>query len=254
MDLDLQGKTALVTGASKGIGLACAELLAEEGCHLHLTARTAADLDRAKETIRKKANVQITVHPMDLSKRGAPAELAAACGNLDILVNNAGAIPAGDIEAIDEDRWRDAWDLKIFGYINLTRIVYADMKAKGGGVIVNVIGAAGHGPRSNYIAGSAGNAALIALTKGLGCKSPEDGIRVVGLSPGQTLTERMETMLRVLAREKFDDEERWQELVNTSPPPGKAEEIADLAVYLASRRASHITGTTILIDGGASGR
>ena len=130
MDLNLRGKLALVTGASKGIGLACARQLAEEGCHLHLASRTKADLERAKETIQSRHNVSVTIHAVDLSKGDAVRSLASACGDIDILVNNAGAIPAGDLQAIDEARWRAAWDLKVFGYINLCRAVYPALKAK----------------------------------------------------------------------------------------------------------------------------
>ena len=158
MDLHLRGKVALVTGASKGIGLACARQLAEEGCHLHLASRTKADLERAKESIQARHNVSVTIHPVDLSNGDAARSLAAACSDIDILVNNAGAIPAGDLQAIDEQRWRDAWNLKVFGYVNLCRAVYPAMKARGGGVIVNVLGAAGERPTWGYIAGSAGNA------------------------------------------------------------------------------------------------
>jgi len=104
MDLKLRGKVALVTGASKGIGLACARQLAEEGCDLHLASRTKADLERAKESIQARHNVSVTVHPVDLSNGDAARSLAAACNDIDILVNNAGAIPAGDLQAVDEAR------------------------------------------------------------------------------------------------------------------------------------------------------
>src|SRR3954470_8302898 len=102
MNLNLDGKVALVTGASKGIGLACARQLAEEGCHLHIASRTKADLEQARETIRTRHNVSVTIHPVDLSNGDAARSLAAACPDIDILVNNAGAIPAGDLQAIDE--------------------------------------------------------------------------------------------------------------------------------------------------------
>ena len=141
MDLNLRGKLALVTGASKGIGLACARQLAEEGCDLHLASRTKADLERAKETIQARHNVSVTIHPVDLSNGDTARSLAAACSGIDILVNNAGAIPAGDLQAVDEARWRQAWDLKVFGYVNMCRAVYPAMKSRGKGVIVNVLGA-----------------------------------------------------------------------------------------------------------------
>src|ERR1041384_3482853 len=108
MDLHLRGKVALVTGASKGIGLACARQLAEEGCHLHLASRTKADLEKAKESIQSRHNVSVTIHPVDLSHGDAARALAAACSDIDILVNNAGAIPARDLQGIDEKRRRAA--------------------------------------------------------------------------------------------------------------------------------------------------
>ena len=129
MELNLKGKRVLVTGASKGIGRACVEMLAAEGCAVLGASRSIAPGPAAKA--------------VDLSQRGAAEELAAWAGDLDILVNNAGAIPGGDVLKVDEDTWRKAWDLKMFGYINLTRAVYAGMKKQGRGVIVNIIGSAG---------------------------------------------------------------------------------------------------------------
>jgi NAD(P)-dependent dehydrogenase (short-subunit alcohol dehydrogenase family) len=252
MDLNLRGKLALVTGASKGIGLACARQLAEEGCHLHLASRTKADLERARETIQARHNVSVTIHAIDLSNGDAARSLASACHDIDILVNNAGAIPAGDLQAIDEARWRDAWDLKVFGYINLCRAAYPVMKARGGGAIVNVLGAAGERPTWGYVAGSAGNASLMAFTRALGGSSLGDRIRVVGCNPGLIRTERMETMLRATAQAKLGDPARWQELIPANPPVGTPEQCADLVAFLASDRASHISGTIVTIDGGAA--
>jgi NAD(P)-dependent dehydrogenase (short-subunit alcohol dehydrogenase family) len=252
MDLNLRGKLALVTGASKGIGLACARQLAEEGCDLHLASRTKADLERARESIQARHNVSVTIHPCDLGNGDTARSLAAACKDIDILVNNAGAIPAGDLQAVDEARWRDAWNLKVFGYINLSRAVYPAMKARGGGVIVNVLGVAGERPTWGYIAGSAGNASLMAFTRGMGGTSLGDRIRVVACNPGLIRTERMETMLLATAQAKLGDPTRWQELIPVAPPVGTPEQCADLVAFLASDRASHITGTVVTIDGGAA--
>ena len=121
MDLNLRGRSVLITGASKGIGRGCAELFAAEGANVHLTARSRDLLEAASGEIRSSHQVDARIHPLDLSKRGAAEELAERCGDVDILVNNAGAIPGGDIELVDEARWREAWDLKVFGYINTTR-------------------------------------------------------------------------------------------------------------------------------------
>lgn len=256
MDLELNGKTALVTGGSKGIGLAVAEALAREGCNLHLASRTAADLNAARERIQQEYGVTVVVHPMDLSQGGSARELAEACGDADILINNAGAIPGGDLESIVEERWREAWDLKVFGYINITREFYRIMKDRGHGVIVNVIGLAGERPSAGYIAGSAGNASLMAFTRGLGSISLDEGVRVVAVNPGPVETGRITQLYRVRARDEFGDPERWTEYLKHSPLGrfAKVEEVADVVTFLASPRANYVCGTVVTIDGGLSGR
>src|SRR5476649_970344 len=158
MELNLRGRTALITGASKGIGLASAECLAAEGVNVILVSRTKADLDAARERIAGRHNVNVQVHAYDLSVSGNVDRLAREHPGIDILVNNAGAIPGGDLQQITEDRWRAAWDLKVFGYINMCRHFYAEMKSGGGGVIVNILGMAGEKMDRTYIAGSTGNA------------------------------------------------------------------------------------------------
>src|SRR4029078_9046042 len=126
-------------------------------------------------------------------------------------------------QAVDETRWRQAWDLKVFGYVNMCRAVYPVMKARGGGVIVNVLGAAGERPTWGYIAGSAGNASLMAFTRGMGGTSLVDKGRLVACHPRLISTERMETMLRATAKEKLGDAERWRELIPKQPPVRTAE-------------------------------
>src|SRR5712692_5070761 len=154
MELGLRGKKALVTGGSKGIGQACAEALAEEGCDIVLVSRTAADLEAVRAKIAGEHNVAVRYYALDLSDSKNIDRLAAECPDLDILINNAGAIPGGDIAQIDEQRWREAWDLKVFGYINMTRRFYALMAARRSGVIINIIGGAAENPDFNYVAGS----------------------------------------------------------------------------------------------------
>ena len=121
MELGLRGRKALITGGSKGIGRACADALAEEGVDIVLVSRTEADLAKARDEIASRHNVAVRYHALDLSDGRNVDRLAADCPDIDILVNNAGAIPGGDIAEIDEPRWRQAWDLKVFGYINMTR-------------------------------------------------------------------------------------------------------------------------------------
>lgn len=254
MDLHLTGKKALITGGSKGIGRACAEVLASEGCSLHLAARGAAALRRTQEMIESKFGVPITIHPVDLSRGDKARDLAAVCPDIDILVNNAGAIPRGDLWQIEEDHWREAWDLKVFGYINLCRAVYPQMQSHGRGVIINIIGAAGERPRIEYITGGMGNASLMALSRALGARSARDGIRVVAVNPGLIRTERLERALRGGAQSRFNDPERWEELIPTDPPPGEPRDVANLVAFLASDCARHITGTVITVDGGVAAR
>src|SRR5712671_1850094 len=207
MDLGLRGRKALVTGASKGIGRACAEVLAEEGCDVVLVSRTAADLETVRAKIAGEHNVSVRYFAVDLSDSKNVDRLAAECADTDLLVNNAGAIPGGNIAQIDEARWREAWDLKVFGYINMTRRFYALMAERKQGVIVNILGAAGEAVQSNYITGSTGNASLMAFTRALGGTAPRDGLRVVGINPGPVETDRMVTRLRREAQAQLGDPE-----------------------------------------------
>jgi NAD(P)-dependent dehydrogenase (short-subunit alcohol dehydrogenase family) len=252
MELGLRGRTALITGASKGIGLASAECLAAEGVNVILVSRTQADLETARARIAGRCNVGVQVYAYDLSDSGNVDRLAAAHPDIDILVNNAGAIPGGDLQAIDEARWREAWDLKVFGYINMTRRFYAQMRERRRGVIVNVLGAAGENPDFNYIAGSSGNASLMAFTRALGKGAPADGLRVVAVNPGPVETDRLVMLRKAEAKLKWGDENRWRELSASMPfgRPASPREIGNAVAFLASPASGYTTGTVLTIDGG----
>ncbi len=252
MDLHLRGKRVLITGASKGIGAAAAEAFAEEGCHLHLAARNGAMMEELAQRLRKAHGVEVTCHVTDLRSTADLARLAEKAWPVDILVNNAGDIPQGTLEIVDEAKWRHAWELKVFGYINLTRLVYARMKAQGHGVIINDLGAAGERLNAGYIAGSTGNAALMAFTRTLGGSSLKDNIRVVGINPGPVETDRMTYRLKEVAKRQLGDENRYRELVKGYPleRAAKPREIADMMAFLASDRSGYTTGVIVTIDGG----
>jgi len=252
MDLNLAGKRALITGASKGIGRASAEMLADEGCDVILVARDPATLDEAAAAIRARRQVSVRTIAADLSAQEAVERVAAEAGEIDILVNNAGAIPPGAITGVDNETWRRAWDLKVFGYISLCRAVYPSMAARRAGVIVNVIGAAGEHFDPNYIAGSTGNAGLMAFTRALGKGAKRDGVRVVGINPGPIATQRMEMLMRARATKELGDAERWRELTSGMAygRPGTPEEIAAAVAFLASPRSAYTNATILTIDGG----
>ncbi|MFC1532003.1 short-chain dehydrogenase/reductase [Thermodesulfobacteriota bacterium] len=255
-NLNLTGRKVLITGGTKGIGRAIAELMAAEGCEIHLAARTRTDLEKIQRNLTETYGATVHIHPADLSVQTEILTLAKACESIDILVNNAGAIPIGNIDSIDDQLWRESWELKVFGYINLTREIYAAMRDRGKGVIINVIGMGGATPKSYYIAGSAGNAALMAFTTAIGAEAADFGVRVVGVNPGKTLTERLLYIEKERAKEAFGDESRWQEL-NTNLPYGRyamPEDIANLVAFLASDRGVYINATVIPVDGGAHAR
>ena len=260
MDLELRGKKVLVTGASKGIGLACAHGFAAEGARVHIASRSESGLKAAADAIAPQYKTEVTIHPFDLGKTQNVLALAKACGDADILVNNAGAIPSGNLAEVDDATWRHAWELKVFGYINLTRELYRRMGERGSGVMVNVIGVAGERPRSSYIAGTSGNAALMAFTRALGSESVNRGVRVVGVNPGGIQTERAIDHFKEAAERELRDASRWQEIqakVAAAAPTrrtGKPSQVADLVAFLASARASHISGTIVTIDNGNSVR
>lgn len=256
MDFRMAGKTALITGASQGIGEGLARTLAEEGVNLHLTARSADRLEELRREIISKHDVEVHLHPMDITGKGACERLVEAVGDIDILVNNAGVIPSGTMYDVDEDAWRAGWELKVFGYINLCRLVYARLKARGGGVIINNIGNGGEVFDPRYIAGVTGNASLMAFTKALGGASLDDNIRVVGVNPGPVDTGRIYNMLKKRAKSMYGDESRYMELAATYPlgRPAHVEEVVDTIVFLASDRSGYTTGTIVTVDGGIASR
>jgi 3-oxoacyl-[acyl-carrier protein] reductase len=257
MDMQLAGRKVLVTGASRGIGAGIARAFAREGCDIVLVARSQPALDDCARAIEAETGRSVQTAALSLAERGAAQDLAARFPDIDILVNNAGAIPAGSLQELEEQAWRDSWDLKVFGYIDLSRAYLPRLRARpDGGVVVNIIGAAGDMLDPAYIAGSVGNAALIAFTRAVGSTSLEQNVRMVGINPGPVATDRHERILRKRALAQFGDGDRWRELL-VSLPLGRAarvEEIAAMAVMLASPLSAYTSGAVVSIDAGLTWR
>ena len=258
MDLGLKGRTAVITGGSKGIGLAIAEEFAREGVNLHLASRSRDELARAAKDLTSRFGVMVETYPVDLSVRAARDDFARTCSFTDILVNCAGAIPGGGLDQVDEDKWRAAYDLKLFGYIGISRIVYQEMCRRRRGVIINIVGIGGLSTNANYICGGPNNAALINFTNSLGGASVRYGVRVCGVNPGPVDTERMD-YLRGIEEEKVPPEQReaWRKKYYEGMAYGRSahvNEVSGAVAFLASDRASYITGSMITIDGGLGAR
>jgi NAD(P)-dependent dehydrogenase (short-subunit alcohol dehydrogenase family) len=259
MELGLRGKTAVVTGANKGIGLAIALALAAEGVDLAIAARGSDLLERAAREIADAHGVRALPYAADLSTRDGVtgfAEFAMdAFGRVDILVNNAGAIPGGTIESLDEDTWRNAYDLKLWGYIRMARALLPQMQQRRSGAVLNIIGNAGRQPSAGYIAGGPANAALMNFTKGLAMAVGPEGIRVNAINPGPIRTDRIHQLAEQQAKARGITVEEAQAGQAAGIPLGRIgepEEVASVAVFLVSDAASFVHGAIIPVEGGAT--
>jgi 3-oxoacyl-[acyl-carrier protein] reductase len=258
MNLGLEGKVALVSGGSRGIGRACAERLAAEGCDVLIVARTAADLERAAAEIRDASGRRVEVCATDLRSvqgcQAAVGALEAAFGRLDILVNNAGATQSGDFFALGDEVWQDGFALKFYSYVRLARALWPLLKASEG-VVVNVIGAASKTPSANFMIGGAVNAAITNFTKALAELGLKDAVRVNAVHPGMTVTGRLDTLLDQRARAagmSRADFER-QELARAGLRRyGEPTDVAHLVAFLISPVARQIHGADLFVDGGAT--
>ena len=251
MDLSLAGKRVLVTGGSKGIGFACAAAFIAEGAEVAICSRQQANLEAAKATLRLRAALSADLTDAasaDAMIKAAEAEL----GPIDILVNSAGAARRTPPDELTPAHWRAAMDAKYFSYINVIDPLVKSMAARGGGVIVNVIGNGGKIASPVHLAGGAANAALMLVTAGLATAYAKQGVRVVGLNPGLTETGRVAEGLASDARLSgiSIDEARARGIARI--PLGRMatpEEIANVVLFLASPRASYVTGVNITMDG-----
>ena len=195
-------------------------------------------------------------YPLDLSDSRNVDRLADECADTEILINNAGAIPGGNIDARSTRRaGAGVGSEGVRLHQHDPALLCADAR-RAEGVIINILGAAGENPDFDYVAGSSGNASLMAFTRAMGGTAPRDNLRVVGINPGPVMTERLVTLMRTRAQTNFGDPERWTELMKPLAfgRAAKPEEIGLMAAFLASDRSAYTTGSIITIDGGGSSR
>jgi NAD(P)-dependent dehydrogenase (short-subunit alcohol dehydrogenase family) len=252
MELGLKGKVVLVTGGSKGIGLACASGFAAEGARIAICSRSRENIDKASAELDGAFGVVADLVDAVAAERMIDT-VEDRVGPIDILVNSAGAAKRTPPDDLNPTVWRDAFDAKFFSYINVIDPVVKRMAKRGSGVIINVIGVGGKVASSAHLAGGSANAALMLATAGLGATYAGKGVRVVGVSPSLTDTDRVAEGLAVDARLSGISVEEARSRGVAKLPLGRmasAEEIADAVIFLASAKAGYITGVTLSMDGG----
>lgn len=259
MKLELEGKFAVVTGGSRGIGRACAEALAEEGCDLLIASRDAVKLKEAADAIRGKFQRRVEICSTDLSALAGVETLAETArgfggGRIDVLVNNAGATKRGDFLKLTDEDFLNGFALKFFGYVRTTRMLWPMLMAAQGAV-VNVIGAGGRNASADFTIGGSVNAALYNFTKAIADRGVHDGVRVNALNPGLIRTERWENFLKAQSADTGKPVEALRAealaaLAKTSRGIGEAADVARAVAFLASSASRHIHGALIDIDGG----
>ncbi|WP_136636441.1 SDR family oxidoreductase [Pseudooceanicola onchidii] len=251
MDLALKGKTALVTGGTKGIGLACARALIAEGVRVVIAGRSQDSVDAALAGLDGAQGLHADLRSAEDAARMVE-DCRALIGEIDILISSAGAAQRTVPEKLTPEHWRAAMDAKFFSYINVIDPVVKTMAARGAGRIVNIIGAGGKLASPIHLPGGSANAALMLATAGLAQAYAGEGIRVIGLNPGATRTTRLTEGLKAQAEFAGTTYEEAERAAASRIPLGRMaepEEVADMAVFLASDRASYVTGVTINMDG-----
>ncbi len=257
MDLGLKNKVVLITGASRGMGATSARLLAAEGVKLVLAARSVDDLNKLAADLHAQHDTETLVVPADLTQEASADNVAAQAvkqfGRIDVLVNSAGASQGGLFWEIADRTWQESFDLKVMATVRMMRAVIPTMISQKYGRIVNVIGNTGLQPSPRLLPGSAANAALLAISKGLAEEVAPHGIVVNALNPGPTQTERWTTLMNRLAQSSQRTVAEVEKDYTSQIPLGKLgkpEDLAGLIVFLASDRAANMIGASITADGG----
>ena len=258
MDLNLAGRAVLITGGSKGIGLACAEAFAAEGARVAISSRNPDNLAAASKALEGKGHQIVTI-AADLCDPKSAAALAAESerrlGPVEVLVNCAGAAKRYAPADLDMQAWHNAMDSKYFTYVHAMQALLPGMAARKRGAIVNIVGQGGKVANPSHLPGGSANAALMLVSVGLASAYGRQGIRVNAINPGVTLSERARAGHAAEARTLGITEEEARQRGEQRIPLGRyarPEEIAAVAVFLASDRASYVTGAVISMDGAAT--
>jgi len=257
MDLGLEGKIALVSAGSQGLGKATALSLAREGARVAVCARTPETLERAKAEIEKASGGSVLAVPADLTDEqsitGLVEKVRTTLGPIDILVNNAGGPPPGRFDDVTDEDWENTFRLTLMSAVRLTRAVLPDMRAKGWGRVINISSNSVRQPIDPLLLSNSMRLAVLGWAKSLANEVAGAGILVNTVCPGWTRTERVTQLLKARAeKESRSEAEIEQDITATIPVGrlGRPEELADVITFLASERASYISGTTVVVDGG----
>ena len=257
MDLGLKDKVAVISGGNKGLGAAAALALAGEGAKIFLTARNENDLKSVQTEIETECGVEVGCLAVDITTADAGDEIVAAAleqfGRVDIAVNAAGAARGGDFLTIEDQVWRDAFELKFMGAVRLSRTVIPHMQKQKYGRIVNIIGMFGREPAKQALPASAVNAAFMAINKGLSQTYGGDGIFINAVDPGPTRSERILRLFADMAEVNKTTPEELENGFRQKIPIGRlgeVEEVAHVVTFLASDASGNVNGTVLAVDGG----
>ncbi|GAA0591383.1 SDR family oxidoreductase [Virgibacillus siamensis] len=258
MDLDLQGKSVIVTAASKGLGKATAKKFAAEGAHVLISSRSEEELKKTREEIRSETgNGQVEYTVCDITDALSIKDLVSKAvelnGKVDVLINNAGGPPAGTFDDVDDDDWNQAFKLNLLSFVRTIREVLPHMRKQGAGHIINLASSSIKQPIDNLILSNTFRAGIVGLSKSLSQELAPDNILINTIGPGRIATDRVEHLDQVNAEKTGKPYEKVKEQAEKSIPIeryGEPKEFANMVVYLCSGANTYVTGQALLVDGG----